>query len=57
MQLTFDLAFQVNLNGHVSFESEVPAYRGDLALPFGLKLIAPFMADIDTRISGRVYYR
>ncbi|PVD26094.1 hypothetical protein C0Q70_13762 [Pomacea canaliculata] len=47
----------VNLNGHVSFESEVPAYRGDLALPFGLKLIAPFMADIDTRISGRVYYR
>lgn len=47
----------VNMNGHVSFDSEVPGYQGDKVLPFGIKLIAPFLADVDTRAVGRVYYR
>lgn len=45
------------MNGHVSFETEIPAYRGNFVLPFGLKVIAPFLADVDTRAAGDVYYR
>lgn len=47
----------INVNGHVSFESEVPAYRADIPLPHGLHIIAVFLADIDTTASGRIYYR
>lgn len=53
---TFDSIY-VNINGHVSFETDVPNYQGGLLLPVGLKLIAPFLADIDTRAAGQVYYR
>ncbi|KAK7103484.1 nidogen-like [Littorina saxatilis] len=56
----FDTPFRaiyVNNNGHVSFDTEIPNYQGDLVLPIGLKLIAPFLADIDTRGAGRVFYR
>ncbi len=45
------------MNGHVSFNSEAPGYKSDLILPVGLPVIAPFLADIDTRLSGNVYYR
>jgi nidogen (entactin) len=48
---------QVNLNGAISFESDLPDYRSNLVLPFGVKVIAPFFADVDTRLSGNVYYR
>jgi len=47
----------VNLNGHISFETDLPVYRSNLILPFGYKLLAAFMADVDTRLSGNVYYR
>jgi nidogen (entactin) len=48
----------VNLNGHVSFETEIPAHKSDLIIPvFRFKLIAPFLADADSRLSGNVYYR
>lgn len=47
----------VNLNGFVSFETEIPAYRSNMIIPFGYKIIAPFFADIDIRLSGNVYYR
>ena len=48
---------QVNLNGHISFETELPVYRSNFVLPFGYKLLAVFLADVDTRLSGNVYYR
>lgn len=47
----------VNLNGHISFETELPVYRSNFILPFGYKLLAPFLADVDTSLSGNVYYR
>jgi len=52
-----ELRFQVNLNGHISFETELPVYRSNFVLPFGYKLVAVFLADVDTRLSGNVYYR
>lgn len=48
---------QVNLNGHISFETELPVYRSNFVLPFGYKLLAVFLADVDTRLSGNVLYR
>ncbi|KAL8607394.1 hypothetical protein ACOMHN_024419 [Nucella lapillus] len=56
----FDSAYQslyVNMNGHVSFDTEIPNYQGNLVLPFGFKLIAPFLADVDTSVTGTVLYR
>ena len=57
----FDCVFidsvQVNSNGHVSFGTEVPAYRGNLILHIGLPVIAPFLSDVDTGITGDVFYR
>jgi len=47
----------VNINGHISFETELPVYRSNFILPFGYKLLAAFLADVDTRLSGNVYYR
>ena len=53
------LSFQVNSNGHLSFETELPGYQPTLVLPLerNVKLIAAFLADVDTSISGNVYYR
>ena len=49
---------QINVNGLLSFETEVPVFNSDLILPTQeIKLIAPFYADVDTRLSGNVYYR
>lgn len=48
---------QVNLNGHLSFETELPVYQANLVLPSGYQIIAAFLADIDTRGTGSVYYR
>lgn len=47
----------INNNGHLSFESDLPAYRSTLILPLGYKVIAAFLADIDTTYAGTVYYR
>ncbi|BFZ12302.1 hypothetical protein BsWGS_15341 [Bradybaena similaris] len=47
----------VNLNGHVSFDTEVPDYRAELVIPLQLPVIALFFADIDTRATGQVFYR
>jgi len=47
----------INLNGLISFETELPAYRSNLIIPFGYKIIAPFFADVDISLSGNVYYR
>lgn len=47
----------VNNNGHLSFESELPAYQSTLILPIGFKVLAAFLADIDTTYAGTVYYR
>lgn len=47
----------VNTNGHLSFDSDVPAYRSHIAMPLGAYIVAAFFADIDTRGIGRVYYR
>ncbi|KAJ8309420.1 hypothetical protein KUTeg_014294 [Tegillarca granosa] len=47
----------VNNNGHLSFESELPQYNPRLVLPTGFKLIAAFLADIDTTATGQVFYR
>lgn len=47
----------VNLNGFLSFETEIPSYRSNMIIPFGYKIVAPFFADIDIRLSGNVFYR
>ncbi|XP_028415613.1 sushi domain-containing protein 2-like [Dendronephthya gigantea] len=51
-------SIKVNTNGVISFLVEVSQFNPD---PFPLgdnrRLIAPFWADIDTRIGGVVYYR
>lgn len=47
----------VNNNGHVSFESDLPSYQSTLILPIGFKVLAAFLADIDTTYAGTVYYR
>ncbi|KAK3595925.1 hypothetical protein CHS0354_032433 [Potamilus streckersoni] len=47
----------VNLNGHLSLGTDLPIYQPDLALPINFKVIAAFLADIDTRGAGAVYYR
>lgn len=49
--------FQINNNGHLSFESELPGYQSTLIIPIGYKLLAAFLADIDTTYAGNVYYR
>jgi len=47
----------INTNGVISFEREYPQYSGDLYFPVGVKVIAPFLADVDTRLSGNIFYR
>eukprot|EP00106_Octopus_bimaculoides_P008125 XP_014775567.1 PREDICTED: alpha-tectorin-like [Octopus bimaculoides] len=47
----------VNNNGHLTFETELPNYQSMLIIPTGFKMIAPFLADVDTSRTGRVYYR
>lgn len=49
--------FQVNNNGHLSFDYEVPVYLPTLRLGSRYKLIAAFLSDIDTSAAGSVYYR
>ena len=49
--------FQVNNNGHLSFDFEVPVYQPTLRLGSDYKLIAAFLADVDTTEAGSVYYR
>ncbi len=49
---------QINNNGIISFTDSIGTFTPD---PFPLagntELIAPFWADVDTRGTGRVYYR
>jgi len=47
----------VNSNGLLSFNTELSSYRSNLILPIGYKLIAPFLSDVDTGITGDVFYR
>ncbi|CAH1793172.1 unnamed protein product [Owenia fusiformis] len=47
----------VNLNGHLSFETELPGYNADFQFPMPYKVIAGFLSDIDTTLSGDVYFR
>ncbi|ESO97555.1 hypothetical protein LOTGIDRAFT_208735 [Lottia gigantea] len=47
----------INVNGHLSFETELPDYRATLVLPIGFKIIAVYLSDVDTRGTGKVYYR
>lgn len=51
------LSLFVNVNGHVTFETELPVYQSNLIIPTPYKMIAPFLADVDTTASGSVYYR
>ena len=53
----FFFFFQVNNNGHLSFDFEVPVYQPTLRLGSDYKLIAAFLADVDTTEAGSVYYR
>ncbi|ESO09933.1 hypothetical protein HELRODRAFT_167758 [Helobdella robusta] len=47
----------VHSNGFVSFAAPIPGFREDLKIPFYHPYIAPFYADVDTTVSGRVYHR
>ncbi|KAK6191563.1 hypothetical protein SNE40_003218 [Patella caerulea] len=47
----------VNVNGHLSFETDLPDYRATLVLPIGFKIIAVYLSDVDTRSAGSVFYR
>lgn len=48
--------FQVNSNGVVSFETDVPNYA-NVPLPLNFPMIAAFYADVDTTGTGRIFYR
>lgn len=50
-------SLHVNLNGHITFDTDLPDYRSTLVIPLGIRLIAPFLADVDTELSGNVFYR
>lgn len=52
---SYDFLF-VSINGVISFLSDAANYL-NYALPLSIPMIAPFYADIDTRITGKVYYR
>ena len=41
----------------MSFETDLPVYRSNLVLPFGYRTIAPFLSDVDTSLTGDVFYR
>ncbi|KAK6999593.1 nidogen-2, partial [Biomphalaria glabrata] len=47
----------INTNGHVTFEAGFPVYQADRTLPLGHRMIAIFLADVDTTTIGRIYYR
>ncbi|NXK43665.1 TECTA protein, partial [Piprites chloris] len=48
----------VNNNGVLSFGTRVPEFTPrPFPLPGGLPLVAPFWADADPRLGGRVWYR
>lgn len=49
---------QVNTNGVISFLDQVSQYTPD-SFPLGdnRRLVAPFWADVDTRVAGQVFYR
>ena len=51
------MMLQISSNGHVSFNREVSPYRGHLRMPIGYQVIAPFLSDVDTGLTGDVYYR
>lgn len=48
----------MNTNGVISFLRDVSQYTPD-AFPLGSnrRLVAPFWADVDTRVGGQVFYR
>uniref|UniRef100_A0A8C5MIE4 NIDO domain-containing protein n=1 Tax=Leptobrachium leishanense TaxID=445787 RepID=A0A8C5MIE4_9ANUR len=49
---------QVHVNGLLSFTQSSNQYTPSLSsLPAGYPFIAPFWADVDTRLEGDVYYR
>ncbi|XP_069497528.1 IgGFc-binding protein-like [Ambystoma mexicanum] len=51
-------SIQVNTNGVLSFGVAVSQYTSDpFPLSDGRAFVAPFWADVDTRISGNVFYR
>lgn len=47
----------VNSNGFVSFESPLAEYKADAIIPIGHAIISPFLADVDTHLSGNIFYR
>ncbi|KAL5008100.1 hypothetical protein ScPMuIL_013681 [Solemya velum] len=56
IRLSLFVCPQVNSNGHLSFETELPVYQPLFVIPIGFKVIAAFLSDIDTRATGRIYY-
>ena len=51
------LYFQININGFLSFEEPLSAFKKGFVLPINLRMIAAFVSDIDTSLTGNVYYR
>ncbi|XP_074657319.1 uncharacterized protein LOC141910521 [Tubulanus polymorphus] len=49
----------INSNGYVTFGKEISIPFNKLRLPLGkdIALVAPFMADVDIRASGYIYFR
>ena len=58
LQLLFTYTIKVNENGVISFNSRYNV-RTPLSLPLSetRQIIAPYWADVDTRGTGRIYYR
>lgn len=55
----YDTPYQslfINSNGFISFE-QFSNDNGVMVFPTSYKIIAPFLADIDTSMSGNIYYR
>ena len=47
---------QVNNNGDLSFVAAISSYTSS-PFPLSFPIIAPYWADVDTRGTGRVFYR
>lgn len=46
----------INTNGNLTFTGALSAYSSS-GFPYHIPMVAPFWADVDTRVGGRIYYK
>src|SRR5690606_33687567 len=62
LPFTFDLygssytQVWINTNGNLTFTGSYSAYSAS-GFPFNMPMVAPFWADVDTRLGGQIYFK